>query len=104
MNRQQRKFVKAVIQHALENSTHCDTYIEHEEFEVAQTSAARIVRDIEREGMAELYFIQTHGDLTESKGAFLFIDQDDDPDSPFADYISNDFCDAAIAAGWEAIA
>ena len=104
MNTEQRKFVKAVIQHALENSDHCDTYIEHEEFELAQTSAARIVRDIEREGMAELYFIQTNGDLSESKGAFLFIDQDDDPDSPFADYIANDFCDDAIAAGWRAIA
>lgn len=100
MNRQQRKFVKAVIQHALQNCTHCDTVLGGEDWNSGLTSAALIVRDIEEEGQAELYFYNA----TESKGAFLFIDQDDDADSPFADYTANDFCDAAIAAGWRAIA
>jgi hypothetical protein len=112
MNREQRTFVKAVITYALKNSDYCDTWLEGEEWESNLTSADYIMQEIEHQGQAELVFIQTQliGNVPDVKlaraqaGAFLFIDQDDDPDSPFADYSGNKFCDLAIAAGWEAIA
>jgi len=101
MNRQQRKFTRAVIQHALKNSTHCDTWLEGEEWESNLTSTDYIMREIEHQGQAELVFMRSDRSRA---GAFLFIDQDSDADAVFADYIANEFCDAAIRAGWEAIA
>jgi hypothetical protein len=100
MNRQQRTFVKAVIQHALSNSTYCESWLEGEEWESNLTSLHYIMREIEHQGQAELYFIHANAVC----GGFHFIDQDDEPDSPFADYTGNKFCDDAIAAGWRAIA
>lgn len=101
MNQQQRTFVKAVIQHALENSDHCETWLEGEEWESNLTSLHYIMQEIEHQGQAELYFNNADGVCC---GGFHFIDQDEEPDSPFADYTGNKFCDDAIAAGWEAIA